>query len=54
MLSCSVPLSTKKYLLPSGLQIEDILIGPAVGESVEAGKIIGFQARVIIGDKASF
>jgi len=38
----------------SGLQIEDILIGPAVGESVEAGKIIGFQARVIIGDKVLF
>ena len=39
----------------SGLQYEDVLIGPAnTGEEPGQGKIVGFNVKVIIGDSVSF
>ena len=38
----------------SGLQYEDLLIGPPTGEEPGDGKIVGFNVKVIIGDKVLF
>jgi hypothetical protein len=35
----------------SGLQYEDVLIGAPSGETPGDGKIVGFEARVMIGDQ---
>ena len=38
----------------SGLSYEDILIGPSRGEEPGPGKIVGFNVKVLIGDKILF
>lgn len=37
----------------SGLQYEDVLIGASSGETPGDGKIVGFEARVMIGDQVT-
>ena len=39
------------YPAASGLVYEDVLVGPPAGELPAPGKIVGFAARVLIGDK---